>query len=131
MGGDVREPNPGSPPLSAVITYTYVVTRTGDVPSFNVSVDDYKLSHICSIPVLEPGESKTCTAKYTIPSGAPATIANHVFVIDTDPIDRDVEDEDDFPITIVAGTTVTSPGGVAFTGSGGDVIAVAALVCSC
>jgi len=123
----VKSADPTSGGVGTVITYTYVVTNTGDVPLFNVSVDDDKLGHICSIPVLEPGQAKTCTAKYTIPSGSPAAIENHVIVIGTDPIDRDVEDEDDFTITIVAGATVTPPGGVAFTGPGGAVIPIAAL----
>jgi hypothetical protein len=51
-----------------------------------------------------------------------------VIAVGTDPAGDLVEDQDDFTITVVAGTTVTKtpPGGVAFTGPA-TAIPIAAL----
>ena len=122
------DPPSGSP--GNVITFTYTVTNSGDVPLFNVSVDDNVLGHICDIAVLQPKETVVCTGTYTIPANATGEITNIVIAGGTDPGGDVVEDEDDLTITIVAGTTVTPtktpPGGVAFTGPA-TVIPVAAL----
>ena len=120
------DPTSGSP--GDVITFTYTVTNSGDVPLFDVSVDDNVLGHICDIPVLQPHGTVVCTGSYTIPANASGTITNIVIAGGTDPAGDIVEDEDDFTIAVVAGTTVTKtpPGGLAFTGPAA-AIPVAAL----
>ncbi|MBN1478787.1 T9SS type A sorting domain-containing protein, partial [candidate division KSB1 bacterium] len=45
----------------STVTWTYVVTNTGNVPLTNVVVKDDKEGEICTIAVLEVGESKECT----------------------------------------------------------------------
>jgi ethanolamine utilization microcompartment shell protein EutS len=50
-----------------VITYSYLVTNTGNVTLTGVTVDDNRLGLAsCPLDVLEPGENMTCTATHTI-----------------------------------------------------------------
>jgi uncharacterized repeat protein (TIGR01451 family) len=50
-----------------VITYSYVVTNTGNVTLHRITVNDDKLGPVtCPIDVLAPGEDLTCTATRTI-----------------------------------------------------------------
>jgi uncharacterized repeat protein (TIGR01451 family) len=45
------------------VTYTFLVTNTGDVTLTDVAVDDPKISDVtCPATTLDPGESMTCTA---------------------------------------------------------------------
>jgi plastocyanin len=48
------------------ITYTYVVTNTGNVTANNVTLEDDKLGELMSGVTLLPGESVTTTATYEI-----------------------------------------------------------------
>ena len=51
-----------------VLTYTFTVRNTGDVPLRDVVVDDEKLSAepiACAVEIA-PGGSATCTATYTV-----------------------------------------------------------------
>jgi uncharacterized repeat protein (TIGR01451 family) len=107
------------------VTYTYKVTNVGDVPLFNVSVDDDKLGHICSIPRLEVDETKTCTKDFTAPESKLGPLTNVVVAEGKDVTGLRVEDEDRATIDVVLGVTVTptavatstAPTGTAFTGS--------------
>ena len=124
----VKTADPTSGSAGTVITFTYTVTNSGDVPLFDVTVDDDVLGHICDIAVLQPQTTVVCTGTYTIPAGSPSEITNIVIAAGTDPAGDLVEDQDDFTITVVAGTTITKtpPGGVAFTGPA-TAIPIAAL----
>ena len=124
----VKAADPTSGTAGTVITYSYTVTNSGDVPLFDVTVDDDVLGPICDIAVLQPQSTEECTGTYTIPAGSPSEITNIVIAGGTDPAGDLVEDQDDFTITVVAGTTVTKtpPGGVAFTGPA-TAIPIAAL----
>ena len=42
-------------PIGTTVTFTYVVTNTGDTTLYDISVDDDILGHIGDIEVLEPG----------------------------------------------------------------------------
>jgi hypothetical protein len=123
----VKEADPISGTEGTVITYTYTVTNSGDVPLTNVSVDDDVLGHICDIAVLQPQETVKCTGTYTIPPNSRAEITNIVVAGGTDPAGDLVQDRDTFTITVVAGTVVTKtpPGGLAFTGGPATVIPLA------
>ena len=44
-------------PVGTTVTFTYVVTNTGDTTLYEISVDDDILGHIGDIAVLEPGDS--------------------------------------------------------------------------
>ena len=48
------------------VTYTFVVTNTGDTTLFDISVDDDVLGHIGDIPMLSAGASQTFTASFTV-----------------------------------------------------------------
>jgi hypothetical protein len=55
-----------SVPAGATVTYCYVVTNTGDTHLANITVTDVPLGAICTIPLLAPGASQTCTRTATI-----------------------------------------------------------------
>jgi uncharacterized repeat protein (TIGR01451 family) len=107
------------------VTYTYKVTNVGDVPLFNVSVDDDKLGHICSIPRLDVDETETCTKDFTAPESKLGPLTNVVVAAGKDVTGFRVEDEDRATIDVVLGVTITptavatstAPTGTAFTGS--------------
>ena len=42
-------------PIGTTVTFTYVVTNTGDITLFNISVDDDIMGHIGDIASLDPG----------------------------------------------------------------------------
>jgi uncharacterized repeat protein (TIGR01451 family) len=107
------------------VTYTYKVTNIGDVTLFDVSVNDDKLGHICSIPRLDVGETETCTKDFTAPESKLGPLTNVVVAAGKDETGFRVEDDDRASIDVVLGATVTptavatttAPTGTAFTGS--------------
>ncbi len=42
-------------PVGTTVTFTYVITNTGDVTLYDISVDDDIMGHIGDIAVLDPG----------------------------------------------------------------------------
>jgi len=48
--------------LGSSIEWTYIVENTGNVILTNIAVTDNIIGDICTIDILEPGESHTCTA---------------------------------------------------------------------
>ncbi|HEX6355596.1 DUF7507 domain-containing protein [Actinophytocola sp.] len=60
--------NDGFGSLNETITYTFLVTNTGNVPLTDVKVDDPKVGPVtCPTTTLAPGASTTCTAPlYTV-----------------------------------------------------------------
>ena len=53
-------------PIGTTVTFTYVVTNTGDTTLYDISVDDDILGHIGDIEVLEPGQSVTLTKDFVV-----------------------------------------------------------------
>ena len=53
-------------PVGTTVTYTYVITNTGDTTLYEISVDDDILGHIGDIAVLEPGDSVTLTKDFVV-----------------------------------------------------------------
>jgi hypothetical protein len=112
--------------VGTTVTYTYVVTNTGDTTLFEISVDDDILGHIGIIAMLEPGDHETLTATFTV--GA-SPVLNVGTAIGEDVLGETVTDTDDALVTPVAGTGGGGPnpgegpragsgaGGTAFTGS--------------
>ena len=96
------------------VTYTYVVTNTGDTTLFDITVDDDVLGHIGDIAVLEPGESATLTADFVV--GDEPTI-NVAIARGHDILGRVVEASDDALVTPILPTVVTTPPPTPFTGS--------------
>ena len=112
------------------VTYTYVVTNTGDTTLFDVSVDDDVMGHIGDIPILEAGASATLTAEFTVGT---SPITNVGTASGEDVLGETVTDTDDAFVDVVLGGGGQSPpppgvgqgppqvggtgGGTPFTGS--------------
>ncbi|GEP39758.1 hypothetical protein NPS01_34210 [Nocardioides psychrotolerans] len=90
-----------------VLTYTFVVTNTGNVPLTNVVIDDVKLgmSNVACVASLPVGASATCPTKsYTTTSGdvAAGSIHNTASATGTPPSGPSVTDDDDATICTAA-----------------------------
>jgi uncharacterized repeat protein (TIGR01451 family) len=119
----VKTANPLSIGPGETVTYTYRVTNVGDVTLYDVTVDDDKLGHVCDIPQLDVGETRTCSKEFTAGRDNLGPIRNVAVAEGTDETGYPVRDDDTASIDVVLGTTVTPPptstppGGTAFTGS--------------
>jgi uncharacterized repeat protein (TIGR01451 family) len=113
----VKTVNPQSGVPGDTVTYTYVVTNTGDTTLFDISVDDDVMGHIGDIDQLEPGESATLTADFVLPD-QDAPLVNIGTATGTDVLGGSVSDDDDAGVTILrAENPPTPPPPTAFTGS--------------
>ena len=103
-------------PAGTVVTYTYVVTNTGDTTLFNVSVDDDVLGHIGIIPSLAAGASATLTATFEVGT---SPVTNVGTASGTDVLGETVTDDDDALVTPIAGSGGEGPGCCIAGGGGG------------
>jgi trimeric autotransporter adhesin len=81
-----NEPNaPGLPvPVGSTVTFTYLVTNTGDVTLGAIEVRDDVLGPItCPKTSLAPSQSQTCTATATAQTGAQTNVGT----VTADPVD--------------------------------------------
>ncbi len=113
----VKTATPTSISPGETVTYTYKVTNTGDVMLSDVKVTDDKLGSICSIGQLDVGQTKTCTADFQSPSTLAEPIDNVGTAQGHDPTGVIVKATDTASVAVVLATTVTPPGGLAFTGA--------------
>ncbi len=60
----------------SIVTFTYVVTNTGNVDLMNVAVGDDVLGPICTVDVLAPGDQHQCDATATVAPGPYANTGN-------------------------------------------------------
>jgi uncharacterized repeat protein (TIGR01451 family) len=93
-------------PIGTTVTYTYLVTNTGDTTLYDVSVDDDVLGHIGDIPSLEPGDSAELTADFVV---GDEIVTNVAIAEGEDILGRSVSADDDAVVTPIAGETVTPP----------------------
>jgi uncharacterized repeat protein (TIGR01451 family) len=101
--------------IGDTVTYTYVVTNTGDTTLYDISVDDDILGHIGDIPVLEPGRSATLTKDFVV-GNAPVT--NVAIASGEDVLGHSVSADDAVTVTPIAGATPPPPPPTTpFTGS--------------
>jgi ethanolamine utilization microcompartment shell protein EutS len=114
----VKTVNPQSGNPGDTVTYTYVVTNTGDTTLYDISVDDDVIGHIGDIPELAPGASVTLTKDWVLPSGKP-TVTNVGTATGTDVLGKTVTANDDANVTIVEAvhSPPKPPKPTAFTGS--------------
>jgi uncharacterized repeat protein (TIGR01451 family) len=113
----VKTVNPVSGEPGDTVTFTYVVTNTGDTTLFNVSVDDDVIGHIGDIAELAAGETVTLTKDWVLPANAPF-VTNVGTATGTDVLEENVSDDDDATVTIVeANNPPKPPPPTAFTGS--------------
>jgi len=91
-GHDADQPTGPKILVGEPVTWTYVVTNTGDVTLFDVTVEDNQEGFItCPKDVLEPGESMTCTQDGVAGLGQYANVG---MVTGQDDLDRTAADED-------------------------------------
>ena len=89
-------------PIGTTVTYTYVVTNTGDTTLYDISVDDDILGHVGDIAVLEPGESATLTKDFVV---GDVPVTNVGTATGEDILGRSVSSDDDAIVTPIAGAT--------------------------
>ena len=89
------------------VTYTYVVTNTGDVALTNVSVTDDVLGTIGTVASLAPGASTTLTKAVVVTASTPAT--NTGTASGVDPLGNTVSATSHATITRVLGLQITAP----------------------
>jgi hypothetical protein len=109
-------------PVGATVTYTYVVTNTGDVTLFDITVDDDVLGHIGDIAQLEPGQSATLTADFVV---GDVPVINVAIARGHDILGREVSADDDALVTPIAGE---GPPPTPFTGSDAGRLAIISMV---
>ena len=111
------EPSPVSGTPGDTITYTYVVSNTGDAALSNISVDDDRLGHIGEIAQLQPGHDATLHATRTL-SATQVWVINTATARGTDASGGSVSASDEASVTIVAPGSGGDGGhgGTAFTG---------------
>jgi uncharacterized repeat protein (TIGR01451 family) len=103
-------------PVGTTVTYTYVITNTGDTTLFDVSVDDDILGHIGDIPVLEPGQSVTMTKDFVVGEDPVTNVAT---AEGEDVLGRSVSASDDAVVTpiLAENPSEPTPPPTPFTGS--------------
>jgi uncharacterized repeat protein (TIGR01451 family) len=99
-------------PVGTTVTYTYVVTNTGDTTLYDISVDDDVMGHIGDIAVLEPGQSVTLTKDFVV---GDVPVTNVATATGEDILGRSVSATDDAVVTPILGETPPPP--TPFTGS--------------
>jgi len=99
--------NPVSITGSGTVTYTYVVTNTGDTTLFNVLVTDDILGPIGQLASLEPGESATLYKTVDVDTSTPPT--NIGTAVGADVLGEKVTASDSATITVVLAEVATRP----------------------
>ena len=99
--------NPASVSVSDTVTFTYVVTNTGDTPLHNVIVTDDVLGAIGVVTLLAPGASHTFTKPMTVNASSPTT--NVGKAVGTDTLGTQVSDSASLTIAIVLGVVLQRP----------------------
>ena len=92
---------------SGTVTYTYVVTNTGDTTLFNVLVTDDILGPIGTVGTLAPGQSITMTKTVDVDTSTPPT--NIGTATGTDVLGEAVTANDSATISVVLGAVLTRP----------------------
>ena len=100
-------------PVGTTVTYTYVVTNTGDTTLYDVSVDDDIMGHIGDIPILEPGQSVTLTKDFVVGQDPVTNVAT---ASGEDILGHSVSATDDAVVTPILGEN-PPPTTTPFTGS--------------
>jgi len=103
----VKTANPESVSVSGSVTYTFVVTNTGDTVLHGVEVTDDILGAIGIVSELAPGESVTLAKTVDVDASTPPT--NVGTVTGTDVLGQTVTDSDDATITVVLAEVLALP----------------------
>ncbi len=123
----VKTVNPDSGEPGDTVTYTYVVTNTGDTTLYDISVDDDVIGHIGDIDQLAPGESATLTMDFVLPNQqGDLPLVNVGTGTGTDVLGSSVSDQDEAGVTILRAETPPPSPPTAFTGSDAERIGLIA-----
>jgi hypothetical protein len=112
----VKTANPTETKPGNTVTYTYEVTNTGETTLHDITLVDDKLGPITlDTTTLAPGESTTAHATYVVQDsdlgGADVgTIVNVAVVHGTDPLGRDVTDDDTATVDVAKAVVEVAPG---------------------
>jgi hypothetical protein len=102
-------------PIGTTVTFTYVVTNTGDVTLYDISVDDDILGPIGDIASLDPGEVATLTKDFVV---GDEIVTNVGTATGHDILGRVVSASDDATVAPIAGENPPpNPPTTPFTGS--------------
>ncbi len=93
-------------PVGTTVTFTYVITNTGDTTLYDISVDDDILGHIGDIAELEPGESVTLTHDFVV---GDEIVTNVGTAAGEDILGRSVSADDDATVSPILGTNPPNP----------------------
>ena len=95
--------------VGKVVTYTYLVTNTGDVTLSSVVAVDDKLGSVTLVSTtLAPGASTGGVLTYTVTEGdLPGPLTNTVTVTGTPPVGNDVTAEDDASVALTSNPAIT------------------------
>jgi hypothetical protein len=103
----VKTANPESVSVSGPVTYTYVVTNTGDTMLRDVTVTDDILGAIGSVGELGVGESVTLAKTVQVDASTPPK--NVGTAVGTDILGETVSANDDATITVVLAAVLALP----------------------
>jgi uncharacterized repeat protein (TIGR01451 family) len=98
--------------IGDTVTYTYVVTNTGDTTLYNIVVEDDILGLIGEIAALDPGDSATLTKDFVV---GDEPVINVATATGEDILGRSVSASDDALVAPIAGEGPPPP--TPFTGS--------------
>lgn len=116
----VKTANPLSVSGTGDVTYTYVVSNTGDIALNNIVVTDDVLGTIGELDTLAVDGVTTLTKTVTI---TPTSKTHNIGTVTAlDPLRKQVSASDDALITIVEGTVVTPPTTTSTTAAKVDVL---------
>lgn len=103
-------------PQGTEVTYTYLVTNTGDTTLFGISVNDDVIGPIGTIASLAAGASTTLTGTFIVGDSPTINIGT---ASGDDILGRTVTDSDDAVVTPIAGSGGDGPGCCIAGGGGG------------
>jgi uncharacterized repeat protein (TIGR01451 family) len=112
-------------PIGTTVTFTYVVTNTGDTTLYDISVDDDILGHIGDIEILEPGQSVTLTKDFVV---GDELVTNVGTATGEDILGRSVSADDDATVTPIAGENPPENPPTPFTGSDAARLGIISMV---
>ena len=112
-------------PIGTTVTYTYVVTNTGDTPLYDITVDDDVMGHIGDIPFLGVGDKATLTKDFVVGRDQVINVAT---ARGHDILGREVSADDDAVVNPIAGERPTPPPPTPFTGSDTGRLALLAMI---